>query len=106
MMNNLKLGVEVVSAHELMPKDGQGAANAFVELHFDGQKFRTTVKDRDLNPYWNEPFYFNVSNPASLSDMELEAYVYHLNHANNSKSFLGKVHFPKRSMINLLSMLL
>jgi Ca2+-dependent lipid-binding protein len=103
MMTNLKLGVEVISAHELMPKDGQGAADAFVELHFDGQKFRTTVKDRDLNPYWNEPFYFNVSDPASLPDMELEAYVYHLNRANNSKSFLGKVHFLEAIMINFIS---
>lgn len=97
MMNNVKLGVEVISAHDLMPKDSHGAANAFVELHFDGQKFRTTVKDRDLNPYWNEPFYFNVSDPASLPEMALDAHVYHLNHDNNSKSFLGKVLFPKNN---------
>lgn len=90
-MNNLKLGVEVVSAHDLMPKDSNGAANAFVELHFDHQRFRTTVKNRDLNPYWNETFYFNVSDPASLPEMELEALVYHHNPTNNSKSCLGKV---------------
>jgi Ca2+-dependent lipid-binding protein len=104
-MMNLKLGVEVVSAHDLMPKDSNGAANAFVELHFDHQRFRTTVKDRDLNPYWNEPFYFNVSDPASLPEMELEASVYHHNPANNSKSFLGKVLFPKRIMSSFLLML-
>jgi hypothetical protein len=100
-MMNLKLGVEVVSAHDLMPKDSNGAANAFVELHFDHQRFRTTVKDRDLNPYWNEPFYFNVSDPASLPEMELEASVYHHNPANNSKSFLGKVRIAGTSFVNM-----
>ncbi|KAK1308816.1 hypothetical protein QJS10_CPA09g01661 [Acorus calamus] len=59
-MNNLKLGVEVLSAHNLMPKDGQGTSSPFVEVIFDNQKFRTTVKQNDVNPVWNERFYFNV----------------------------------------------
>lgn len=89
-MSNLKLGVEVASAHDLMPKDGQGSASAFVELHFDHQRFRTTIKERDLSPVWNESFYFNISDPNELSNLSLEAYVY--NHGKaNSKSFLGKV---------------
>ncbi|KAG8095444.1 hypothetical protein GUJ93_ZPchr0012g20062 [Zizania palustris] len=49
MMTNLKLGVEVVSAHDLLPKE-QGTSNPFVEIEFDDQKFRTAIKDRDLNP--------------------------------------------------------
>ncbi|KAL6124224.1 hypothetical protein ACLB2K_076739 [Fragaria x ananassa] len=87
-MSNLKLGVEVVAAHDLMLKDG--TASTFVELHFDHQRFRTTVKERDLNPVWNESFYFNVTDPNDLSNMNLEAYVY--NHGKaNTKSCLGKV---------------
>ncbi|KAL6128743.1 hypothetical protein ACLB2K_072098 [Fragaria x ananassa] len=87
-MSNLKLGVEVVAAHDLMPKDG--TASTFVELHFDHQRFRTTVKERDLNPVWNESFYFNVTDPNDLSNMNLEAYVY--NHGKaNTKTCLGKV---------------
>ncbi|KAJ4744521.1 C2 calcium/lipid-binding plant phosphoribosyltransferase family protein [Rhynchospora pubera] len=101
MMNNLKLGVEVVSAHDLMPKDSEGAANAYVELHFDRQRFHTTVKDRDLNPYWNESFYFNVSDPASLPEMTLEAWVYHVDRVKNSKSFLGKVRIAGTSFVNI-----
>ncbi|RXH93698.1 hypothetical protein DVH24_014274 [Malus domestica] len=87
---NFKLGVEVVAAHDLMPKDGQGAANAFVELHFDHQRFRTTIKEKDLNPVWNESFYFNISDPNDLSNLSLEAYIYH-HGKGNSNSFLGKV---------------
>ncbi|KAL5863519.1 hypothetical protein ACOSQ3_001033 [Xanthoceras sorbifolium] len=98
-MSNLKLGVEVVGAHDLVPKDGQGSSDAFVELHFDGQKFRTTTKDKDLNPVWNESFYFNVSDPNNLPNLNLEAYVYNHNKANNSKSFLGKVRLTGTSFV-------
>ncbi|KAM7511960.1 hypothetical protein LguiB_010835 [Lonicera macranthoides] len=75
-MNNIKLGVEVVSAHNLMPKDGQGSSNPFVELHFDHQQFHTTVKEKDLEPVWNEVFYFNITDPNDLPKLILEAYVY------------------------------
>lgn len=98
-MSNLKLGVEVVSAHDLMPKDGQGSANSFVELHFDHQKFRTTIKDKDLNPVWNESFYFNVADPNNLSNLTLEASVYHHNRESNAKSFLGKVRLTGTSFV-------
>ncbi|KAG8663857.1 hypothetical protein MANES_01G259100v8 [Manihot esculenta] len=98
-MSNLKLGVEVVSAHDLMPKDGQGSANAFVELHFDHQKFRTTTKEKDLSPVWNEHFYFNISDPNKLSNLTLEAYIYNHNKENNSKSFLGKVRLTGTSFV-------
>uniref|UniRef100_A0A2P2MYI3 Synaptotagmin n=1 Tax=Rhizophora mucronata TaxID=61149 RepID=A0A2P2MYI3_RHIMU len=99
MMSNFKLGVEVVSAHDLMPRDGQGSANTFVELHFDHQKFRTTTKDKDLNPYWNESFYFNISDPNNLSNLTLDAYVYHHNKENNSRTYLGKVRLTGTSFV-------
>ncbi|XP_052170169.1 FT-interacting protein 3-like [Diospyros lotus] len=98
-MSNLKLGVEVVSAHNLLPKDGQGSSSAFVELRFDGQKFRTTIKEKDLDPVWNETFYFNISDPNNLSNLILEAYVYNNTKANRSKSFLGKVRIAGTSFV-------
>ncbi|KAL7606326.1 hypothetical protein Lser_V15G15826 [Lactuca serriola] len=104
-MSNLKLGVEVASAHDLMPKDGQGSASPYVELHFDHQKFRTTIKEKDLNPYWNETFYFNISDPNNLSNLTLDAYVYNNIKGNNSisssnsKSFMGKVHINGTSFV-------
>ncbi|XP_010934752.1 FT-interacting protein 3 [Elaeis guineensis] len=98
-MSNYKLGVEVISAHDLMPKDGQGSASPCVELHFDGQKFRTTIKEKDLNPVWNERFYFNISDPASLPDLALEAFVYNINKAAHSRSFLGKVRIAGTSFV-------
>jgi hypothetical protein len=77
-----KLLVEVVAAKALMPKDGQGSTNAYcvvslifvpmewsvvssflscllnfmvcVKLDYDGQRKRTRVKPKDLDPVWNE----------------------------------------------------
>nr|CAD1818759.1 unnamed protein product [Ananas comosus var. bracteatus] len=69
MSNNLKLGVEVVSAHDLLPGDGDGTVTTFVELSFDGQRHRTAVRDHDLNPYFNERFFFTVSAPSSLPSL-------------------------------------
>lgn len=98
-MNNLKLGVDVVSAHNLLPKDGLGSSSAFVELHFDGQKFRTTIKEKDLNPVWNESFYFNISDPSNLHYLTLDAYIYNNVKATNSRSFLGKISLTGTSFV-------
>ncbi|XP_027349615.1 FT-interacting protein 7-like isoform X3 [Abrus precatorius] len=98
-MNNFKLGVEVVSAHDLVPKDGQGSSSTFVELHFDGQRFRTTTKDKDLSPVWNESFYFNITDPSKLPHHTLEACIYHYNKSNCSKVVLGKVRLTGTSFV-------
>lgn len=90
-MNNLKLGVQVTAAHGLVAKDGEGSSNAYVELHFDDQKFRTSIKEKDLNPVWNEIFYFNISDPNNLSNLTLDAKVYNYNKATRTKASLGKV---------------
>lgn len=98
-MASLKLGVEVLGAHDLLPKDGQGSCSAYVELLFDDQKFRTTIKEKDVSPYWNEKFYFNISDPTRLSSLNLEAIVYHYNKTSGSKQFLGKVKLTGTSFV-------
>lgn len=100
-MSNLKVGVEVISAHDLPPKDGHGSSNPCVELNFDGQKFRTAVKEKDLNPHWNEKFYFNISDPSSLPNLSIEAHVYHIDRNTNSKSLIGKVPISGSSLVPL-----
>ncbi|KAK7394793.1 hypothetical protein VNO78_15332 [Psophocarpus tetragonolobus] len=98
-MNNLKLGVEVVSAYDLVPKDGQGSSSTYVELHFDGQRFRTATKDKDLSPVWNESFYFTITDPSKLSSLTLEACIFHYNKSNGSKMLLGKVRLTGTSFV-------
>lgn len=90
-MNNFKLGVEVTAAHDLVATDNEGTSSAYVELKFDDQRFRTSTKEKDLNPVWNETFYFNISNANNLPNLTLEALVYSYNQSSNSKTSLGKV---------------
>ena len=98
-MNNLKLGVEVADAHDLVAKDGQGSSSTFVELQFDGQRFRTTTKDKDLSPVWNEIFYFNITDPSMLPNLTLDACVYHYNKSSGTKVLLGKVRLTGTSFV-------
>ncbi|KAI5428741.1 FT-interacting protein 3 [Lathyrus oleraceus] len=100
-MNSLKLGVEVIGAHDLVAKDGQGSSTTFVELQFDDQKFRTTTKYKDLSPIWNEIFYFNITDPSMLPNLNLDACIYHFNNKNNgSKTPLGKVRLTGTSFVS------
>lgn len=98
-MHNLKLGVEVISAHNLMPKDGKGLSSPYIELNFDGQTFRTTIKAKDLNPVWNESFYFTINDPSNLHKFSLNAYIYNNISATRSRSFLGKVSLAGTSFV-------
>ncbi|KAL7123038.1 hypothetical protein ACP275_01G080900 [Erythranthe tilingii] len=98
-VGNLKLGVDIISAHNLLPKDGQGSSNPFVELHFDGQRYRSTIKEKDLNPVWHESFYFNITDPTNLHTLTLDAHIYSNIKATQSKSFLGKVTINGNSFV-------
>ncbi|KAM3299083.1 hypothetical protein ACQJBY_040523 [Aegilops geniculata] len=96
------LCVEVVSAYDLTPMDEQGSASTFVELAFDNIRYRTAVKEQDLNPVWNERFYFNLSDPYNLPELRLKAYVYHVNRLfNGSESLVGKVRVEGTSFLPL-----
>uniref|UniRef100_A0A7N0UXL4 C2 domain-containing protein n=1 Tax=Kalanchoe fedtschenkoi TaxID=63787 RepID=A0A7N0UXL4_KALFE len=98
-MNSLKLGVEVVNAFHLFSKSSEASSNVFVELHFDKQRFRTTIKERDSSPVWNESFYFNISDPNNLSNLDLEAYVCNLPQGSSSKTVLGRVRLTGTSFV-------
>ncbi|KAK1324207.1 hypothetical protein QJS10_CPA02g00567 [Acorus calamus] len=68
----MKLIVQVLDACDLMPKDGKGSSNPFVEVEFDGQRHRTQTKLKDLNPFWNETFTFNVLDPSDLPNKTID----------------------------------
>lgn len=86
-----RLVVEVVAAHNLMPKDGEGSSSAFVEVEFENQRQRTQVKNRDLNPVWNEKLVFHVNDVADLPYRSVEVNVFNERRSNNSRNFLGRV---------------
>lgn len=91
-MGREKLVVEVVAAHNLMPKDGHGSSSPFVEVCFENQRHRTQARYRDLNPIWNEKLVFDVHDPADLPYRTVELNVYNdEKRAGGSRNFLGKV---------------
>ncbi|XVF81096.1 hypothetical protein PTKIN_Ptkin15bG0128900 [Pterospermum kingtungense] len=86
-----KLVVEVVAAHNLMPKDGEGSSSPFVEVEFENQRRRTQVKTKDLNPIWNEKLVFHIKDVADLPYRSIEVNVFNERRSSNSRNFLGKV---------------
>ena len=89
--NGRKLVVEIRNAKNLMPKDGQGTASAFVMVDFDGQRRRTRMISKDLNPEWNEKLEFIVHDPESMAADVLEINVYNDKKNGKRSNFLGKV---------------
>ncbi|XP_052171951.1 FT-interacting protein 7 [Diospyros lotus] len=86
-----KLMVEVCNAKNLMPKDGQGTASAYVIVDFDGQRRRTKTKFRDLNPEWDEKLEFLVHDLDAMATEVLELNVYNDKKTGKRSTFLGKV---------------
>ncbi|XP_071911896.1 multiple C2 domain and transmembrane region protein 14-like [Coffea arabica] len=86
-----RLIVEVCNAKNLMPKDGQGTASAYVIVDFDGQRRRTKTKFRDLNPQWDERLEFLVQDTESMGSEILELNVYNDKKTGKRSTFLGKV---------------
>ncbi|XP_031501785.1 FT-interacting protein 3-like [Nymphaea colorata] len=98
MMSKEKLIVEVVAAHNLMPKDGEGSSSPFVEVEFENQRLRTQSKHKDLNPVWNERLVFNVSDLMDLPYRTIEVNVFNEKKSGNNRNFLGKVRVPGSSV--------
>ncbi|XP_059646464.1 multiple C2 domain and transmembrane region protein 14 [Cornus florida] len=86
-----KLIVEICNAKNLMPKDGQGTASAYVIVDFDGQRRRTKTKFKDLNPEWDEKLEFLVQDSESMASETLEINVYNDKKTGKRSTFLGKV---------------
>ncbi|KAH6828631.1 C2 calcium/lipid-binding plant phosphoribosyltransferase family protein [Perilla frutescens var. hirtella] len=86
-----KLTVEICNAKNLMPKDGQGTASAYVIVDFDGQRRRTKTIFRDLNPQWDEKLEFLVHENDSMAAETLELNVYNDKKTGKRSTFLGKV---------------
>ncbi|KAG9444074.1 hypothetical protein H6P81_015414 [Aristolochia fimbriata] len=96
----MKLVLQVSDASDLMPKDGHGSSNPFVEVEFDQQVHRTQTKQKDLNPVWNETLVFNVSDPSKLPNQVIDIVVYNdpRNAGSHHRNFLGRVRISGSSV--------
>ncbi|XP_077240459.1 FT-interacting protein 1-like [Tasmannia lanceolata] len=87
----MKLIVEVVDAHDLMPKDGEGSSSPFVEVDIENQLSRTRTVHKNLNPVWNQKLTFNLDDPKNLHNHTIEVCVYNERRSFPGRNFLGKV---------------
>ncbi|WOL12052.1 hypothetical protein Cni_G20816 [Canna indica] len=95
----MRLVVEVVEAHDLMPKDGEGSSSAFVEVDFGNQRSRTRTVHKDLNPVWNQKLSFRLDDPADLPKQSVEVCVYNERTSFPGRNFLGKVRVPGANIV-------
>ncbi|KAL4560630.1 hypothetical protein LXL04_032783 [Taraxacum kok-saghyz] len=96
-----KLIVEVVDARNLLPKDGHGTSSPYVILDFYGQRRKTRVVARDLNPVWNEVLEFNVGKPSDVFGDMLEVDVNHDKSLGPTTrtNFLGRVRLNSQQFV-------
>ncbi|KAG4958230.1 hypothetical protein JHK82_034944 [Glycine max] len=101
-----KLIVEVVDAHNLVPKDGHGTSSPYVVVDFHGQRRKTRTAVRDLNPVWKETLSFNVDNVNSQSSQifgdTLELDVYHDKSYGSTRrhNSLGRIRLSSAQFVN------
>lgn len=87
----MKLVVEVIDAHDLMPKDGAGSASPYVEVDFQNQLSRTKTIPKNLNPIWNQKLIFDFDKTRNYLHQCIEVSVYHERRPIPGRSFLGRV---------------
>lgn len=65
----MKLVVEVIDAHYLMPKDEEGSSSAFVEIDSENQLSKTTTIPKNLNPFCYQKIFFNFNHNHSITEV-------------------------------------
>ncbi|XP_023523683.1 FT-interacting protein 1-like [Cucurbita pepo subsp. pepo] len=89
-----QLVVEVIDAHDLMPKDGEGSATPFVEVDFQNHISRTKSVPKNLDPVWNQKLSLDFDESQSHHFQAIDISVYHEKRLTEGRSFLGRVRIP------------
>ncbi|KAM1577613.1 hypothetical protein ACFX12_039743 [Malus domestica] len=96
----MKLVVEVVDAHGLMPKDGEGSASPFVEVDFVNKLSRTKTIPKNLNPIWNQKLFFDIDQTRNFHHQTIEVSVFNARRSPiPGRNFLGRVRIPCSNIV-------
>ncbi|XP_050385201.1 FT-interacting protein 1 [Argentina anserina] len=96
----MKLVVQVVDAHDLMPKDGEGSASPFVEVDFVNQLSRTKTVPKNLNPIWDQKLVFDINQTENFHHETIEVSVYNERRVPiPGRHFLGRVRIPCSNIV-------
>lgn len=99
MKRSMNLVVEVVDAHDLMPKDGEGSANPFEEVDFQNQLSKTITISKNLNPVWNQKLLFDIEETKFHNHLFIQVSVYHERRPVPGRNFLGEVRIPFSNLV-------
>ncbi|KAL3611420.1 hypothetical protein D5086_002440 [Populus alba] len=95
----MKLVVEVVDAHDLMPKDGKGSASPFVEVDFQNKLSKTKTIPKNLNPVWNQKLLFDLDETKNRHHQSIEVSVYNERRPIPGRNFLGRTRIPCSNVV-------
>ncbi|KAJ6964716.1 FT-interacting protein 1 [Populus alba x Populus x berolinensis] len=95
----MKLVVEVVDAHGLMPKDGKGSASPFVEVDFQNKLSKTKTIPKNLNPVWNQKLLFDLDETKNRHQQSIEVSVYNERRPIPGRNFLGRTRIPCSNVV-------
>ncbi|XP_024984111.1 FT-interacting protein 1-like [Cynara cardunculus var. scolymus] len=96
----MMLIVQVIDAHDLKPKDGEGSASPFVEVDFQNQLSKTTTVPKNLNPVWNQRLSFHFDKTYENNrHQSIEITVYHDGKSTLGRIFLGRVSIPFKNVV-------
>ncbi|KAI3448926.1 hypothetical protein Pfo_005591 [Paulownia fortunei] len=95
----MKLVVEVIDAHDLMPKDGAGSASPYVEVDFENQLSRTKTIPKNLNPVWNHKLLFDFDVTRNYHHQCIEVSVYNERRPIPGRNFLGRVRISCSNLV-------
>ncbi|KAB5520529.1 hypothetical protein DKX38_024848 [Salix brachista] len=95
----MKLVVEGVDAHDLMPRDGKGSASPFVEVDFQNQLSKTKSIPKNLNPVWNQKLLFDIDETKNRHHQSIEVSVYNERRPIPGRNFLGRTRIPCSNVV-------
>mmetsp|Transcript_1589 Transcript_1589/g.2223 ORF Transcript_1589/g.2223 Transcript_1589/m.2223 type:complete len:643 (-) Transcript_1589:70-1998(-) len=89
--NIFQLEVSVLSGKSLAARDSNGKSDPFVELHFRGNKYKTKVRKKTLNPVWTKENTFSLGcfSP-STCDETLRVRVWDYDRGFSRNDFMGE----------------
>eukprot|EP01102_Stenamoeba_stenopodia_P018103 TRINITY_DN6598_c0_g1_i1.p1 TRINITY_DN6598_c0_g1~~TRINITY_DN6598_c0_g1_i1.p1 ORF type:complete len:1022 (+),score=273.92 TRINITY_DN6598_c0_g1_i1:149-3214(+) len=86
-----QLRIEVLHANDLKIADENGTSDPYVKMTLEGKTQKTKVIQKNLNPVWNEVFYFDIKSTIDdLTTLEVDLYDEDL----LSDDFLGGFSLP------------
>ncbi|KAJ3681488.1 hypothetical protein LUZ60_015977 [Juncus effusus] len=98
----MKVAVEVIEASDLLPKDGRGSSNPFVEIRFNDQVKRTQTKFNTVSPSWNETLIFDLPDSSDLSSLTISVSIFHES-GSRKNQFLGQLSISGSSVGPMVS---